>query len=129
MRRNFFDQEANAESEQEGPLTGRDYANWSDRLSNVEEMLDKPGLRNQLSRARDQARAIRSDFKRHGKVPQWDLVRSELLKPLVEVRGRVAEELAKKESNEALVPIDRDPVPPKFSEKVRRYYEQLGKSE
>ena len=49
--------------------------------------------------------------------------------PLVEVRDRVAEELARRESNDALVPIDRDPVPPQFSELVRRYYEQLGKSE
>ena len=28
-----------------------------------------------------------------------------------------------------VVPLDRDPVPTKFSELVRRYYEQLGKSE
>ena len=24
------------------------------------------------------------------------------------------------------VPLDRDPVPPKYSEKTRRYYERLG---
>jgi hypothetical protein len=27
------------------------------------------------------------------------------------------------------VPIDRDPVPHKFSDLVRRYYERLGSSE
>jgi hypothetical protein len=27
------------------------------------------------------------------------------------------------------VPIDRDPVPTRYSELVRRYYEELGKSE
>ena len=27
---------------------------------------------------------------------------------------------------DALVPIDRDPVPPQFAEGVRRYYERLG---
>ena len=129
MRRNFFDRQPDLGPEQEGPLTGRDYSNWSDRLSNVEEMLDQPELRNELARVRDRARSLRTDFKRHSKAPQWDMVRTEMLKPLVEVRSRVMEELAKRESKEALVPIDRDPVPPKFSEKVRKYYEQLGKSE
>ena len=129
MRRSFFDRPADSGPEQEGPITGRDFRNWSDRLSNVEEMLDQPALRNELARVRDRAREMRTDFTRHSKTPQWDLVRSDLLKPLVEVRSRVMEELAKRESNEALVPIDRGPVPPKFSEKVRKYYEQLGKSE
>ena len=27
---------------------------------------------------------------------------------------------------EALVPIDREPVPPQYAEEVRRYYERLG---
>jgi hypothetical protein len=92
-------------------------------------MLDQPELRNELARVRDRARTMRSDFTRHSKPPQWDLVRTDILKPLVEVRSRIAEELARRESNEALVPIDRDPVPPKYAERVRKYYEQLGKSE
>ena len=126
MQRNFFDREPGATAEAEGPLTGRDFSNWSDRLSNVEEMLDQPDLRNQLARVRDRARAVRGDFKRQSKRPEWNVVRTEILKPMVEVRSRVMEELAKRESNEALVPIDRDPVPPKYSEQVRRYYERLG---
>ena len=28
---------------------------------------------------------------------------------------------------EALVPLDRDPVPNRYSELVRKYYEELGK--
>ena len=49
--------------------------------------------------------------------------------PLVQLRMRISEELARRESKEALVPIDRDPVPTRYSELVRRYYEELGKSE
>ena len=49
------------------------------------------------------------------------------MKPLTEVRDRIAEELARRESRQALVPIDRDPVPNRYSDLVRRYYEQLGK--
>jgi hypothetical protein len=54
-------------------------------------------------------------------------VRLQVLKPLVEVRDQLAEELARREPHENLVPIDRDPVPGRYSELVRRYYEELGK--
>ena len=49
-----------------------------------------------------------------------------ILKPLDEVRRTLAEELAKSESDRALVPIDRDPVPSRFSDLVEKYYERLG---
>jgi hypothetical protein len=112
-----------------GPLTGPEFQNWSDRLGNVEEMIDVNELRTELARVRERARAMRADLKRHGKEPQWPLVRSQIATPLAEVRNRVAEELARRESKDALVPIDRDPVPNKFTELVRRYYEKLGKNE
>jgi hypothetical protein len=112
-----------------GPITGAEYTQWSDRLRDVEEMLDVPELRAEAARIRDRARNARQDLKRHSKEPQWDLVKMEIAGPLVELRTRISEELARRESKEALVPIDRDPVPTRYSELVRRYYEELGKSE
>jgi hypothetical protein len=44
----------------------------------------------------------------------------------VELRNRVAEELLRRTSKEANLPLDRDPVPPQFREKTRKYYERLG---
>jgi hypothetical protein len=132
-RRNFFDGGARTGGYEGGgayrPLTGDEFVDWSDRLRDVEEMVDLPEVRNEVARIRDRARVMRMDFKREGKKPDWAVVRLQIAGPLVEVRDRVAEELARRESNDALVPIDRDPVPPQFSELVRRYYEQLGKSE
>ena len=98
-------------------------------MRDVEEMLDVPELRAEAARIRDRARNARQDLKRHSKEPQWDLVKMEIAGPLVELRTRISEELARRESKEALVPIDRDPVPTRYSELVRRYYEELGKSE
>jgi hypothetical protein len=49
------------------------------------------------------------------------------MKPLLEVRDRITDELARRQSSDALVPIDRDPVPTRYSDLVRRYYEELGK--
>jgi len=46
--------------------------------------------------------------------------------PLVEVRDRIADELSRHESNDSLAPIDRDPVPNKYSDLVKKYYEKLG---
>jgi len=112
-----------------GPLTGRDYVQWSDRLRDVEEMLSEPELRNDVARIRDRARAIRAEFTRHGKEPQWNLVEQFITNPLTELRNRIGEELAKLKSDEAMVPIDRDPVPGRYAELVRKYYENLGGDE
>ena len=109
-----------------GPLTGRDFQDWSDQLRDVEEMVELPKFREEVARIRDRARSMRIEFKRHSKTPQWSLVKSQILEPLVELQNRLAEEIAKRDSDDAIVPIDRDPVPDKFAEQVRKYYERLG---
>lgn len=111
---------------QEGPLTGERFRDWSDRLRDVEEMVGDPQLRADAARIRERARAVRAEAKRHSAPPNWDLVRDQLLNPLNELENRVAEEVLKRTSKKALVPLDRDPVPPEYSEKTRKYYERLG---
>jgi len=111
----------------EGPLTGRDFNNWSDRLRDLEEVLQNPGLRGDVAQVRDRARAFRADVKRHASEPQWDLVEAEVIKPLRILQNRVAEDLARHRRSDAVVPLDRDPVPQKYSDLVSRYYETLGK--
>jgi hypothetical protein len=112
-----------------GPLTGEAYRPWSDGLREVEEMLFDQDLRNEAATVRDRARAMRAEFTRHGTEPQWDLVQQQITQPLAELRKRLSEKLARLRSNEALVPIDRDPVPGRFAEPVRRYFENLGGQE
>jgi hypothetical protein len=109
------------------PLTGEDFARWNERLRDVEELVDTPEMRNAVATARERARLLRRDFRQDLKKPDWTVVELQVLKPLVEVRSRLAEELARRESKESLAPIDRDPVPNRFAESVRRYYEELGK--
>ncbi len=108
------------------PLTGEDFREWSDRLRDVEEMVDDPELRAQAARIREQARSIRAELKRHSAPPNWDLVRKNVALPLVELEQRIASELLKRAGKQALVPLDRDPVPPQYSEKTRKYYQRLG---
>ncbi|MBC7366125.1 MAG: hypothetical protein H7343_04820 [Undibacterium sp.] len=111
-----------------GPITGDDFGAWADGLRDVEELVDQPALRDAVANARERARLLRQEFKRDQKKPDWAVVQLQVLKPLVEVRARLAEELARRDSKDALVPIDRDPVPNRYSESVRRYYEELGKA-
>ncbi len=93
-------------------------------------MVGDPDLRAEAARIRDRARGIRRDFRRRNfKGPEWDLVREFVAEPLNELRDRIAEELLRRRSDEDLVPIDRDPVPAKYAEQVRRYFEQLGRGE
>jgi len=110
-----------------GPLTGQDFVNWSDRLRDVEEMIEIPELRNNVAVARERARRLRQEFKKDLKKPDWAVVRMQIMKPLLEVRDKIADELARRQSDDNLVPIDRDPVPAQYSDLVRRYYEELGK--
>ncbi|MBI3880362.1 MAG: hypothetical protein HY301_09910 [Verrucomicrobia bacterium] len=113
----------------EGPIQGEGFVQWADRLRNVEEMLDDPALRGEVARVREAARVMRMEYKRNVGETKWDLVNTKISKPLVELRDRLGEELARRDSKEALVPIDRDPVPQKFTDLVRKYYEELGKSQ
>ena len=88
--------------------------------------MNDPQLRGEAARIRERARAIRTEAQRHSAVPQWDLVRDQLLTPLTELEKKVGEEVLRRSSKKALVPLDRDPVPPEYTEKTNRYYEQLG---
>ncbi|MFO1513232.1 MAG: hypothetical protein U1F83_10025 [Verrucomicrobiota bacterium] len=92
-----------------GPITGAEYTQWAERLRDVEEMMDVPELRAEAARIRDRARNVRQDLKRHSREPQWDLVKMEISAPLVELQVRVAEELARRESKEALMPLTATP--------------------
>jgi hypothetical protein len=89
-------------------------------------LLTERELRDEAAMIRDRARSVRAEFVRHGKEPQWDLVRQQIINPLTELRKNLSDKLAQLQSNEALVPIDRDPVPGRFAELVRKYYENLG---
>jgi hypothetical protein len=120
----FLDQDSVT---QPSPLTGEDYAKWADQLRDVEEMIENPGLRNDVATARERARRIRQDFKKDRQKPDWAVVRLQVMQPLAEVRKKLLEELARRENLEPMAPIDRDPVPTQYSDLVRRYYESLGK--
>jgi hypothetical protein len=109
-----------------GPIAGGGFRQWSDRMRDVEELIEDPELRSGVARVRDRVRGEREEIKRHSREPDWNNLKSLVVDPLVELRDRIAEELKRRESPDALVPIDRDPVPPQFAEGVRRYYERLG---
>lgn len=109
-----------------GVINGPNWREWSDALRNLEEFVPGTKLRTDAARLREQAQALRAESKRHSKPPNWDLVRETVYEPLLELRQQLDEELLRKESPEAAVPLDRDPVPDRFGEAVRKYYEQLG---
>lgn len=120
----FFDQ--GAEVANDRPFTGEGYDRWTDRLRNVEELLNQPELRNEAAKVLDNAHAMRIDHERNDAAPQVDHLQMRILNPLVELRDRVAEELAKRDTKNPMVPVDRDPVPPAFRELVKGYYQELG---
>lgn len=92
----------------------------------MEELLSQPELRNEAAKVLDNARSFRADHQRNNLAPQADHLEMRITQPLVELRDRVAEELAKRDSGNPMVPVDRDPVPPAFRDLVKRYYKELG---
>ncbi|HOB32075.1 MAG TPA: hypothetical protein PKH32_04255, partial [Verrucomicrobiota bacterium] len=112
-----------------GPITGDNYVNWSDRLRDVERVLDSDDLRNQLATVRERVGVLRREFRDRGIPPDPSQLQEQVLKPMTEVRYWLRQELARQESADSLVPLDRDPVPEAFSELVRRYYERLGSAQ
>ncbi len=120
----FFDEPGEAVNQ--GPLTGEGFRDWADRLGMVEELLSNPELANEAARISDNARAMRIDHHRNNLPPQADELGARITQPLVELRDRVLEELARKGAENPTVPIDRDPVPPSYRDLVRRYYTELG---
>jgi hypothetical protein len=116
-----------ADNSASDPLTGDGFIEWSDRLRDVEEMVDSPELRSEAARIRDRAREVRLEFRRNSKEPQWNLVEKMIATPLRELKRNVSEELLRRSADKsAPVPIDRDPVPVEFTDAVQKYYESLG---
>jgi hypothetical protein len=112
-----------------GPITGNDYAAWSQQLREVESVLDSPDLRNQLVTVRDRLGAFRAEYRNSRRAPSPETIREQLVLPLSQVQVWVQEELARQENSGSLVPLDRDPVPENYSELVRKYYEKLGSAQ
>jgi hypothetical protein len=111
-----------------GPLTGETFRAWAERLRDVQELLGDPGLRTDAARVLDKARALRNEARRHAEPPQWSVLENEVVRPLDELRDRVNEELRRvAPDKDKLAPIDRDPVPSRYSELVRRYYKSLAR--
>ena len=109
-----------------GPLTG-DFRQWSDQMRDVEEMVGDPELRGQAAAIRERVRQMRIEMKRHGEDPKWGLVEEMVADPLRELTMEVKAELLRRTAKKnALVPIDRDPVPAEFTDAVQKYYENLG---
>jgi hypothetical protein len=109
-----------------GPITGDNYVDWADRLRVVEQLVDDPNLRQQLTNVRANADDLRRAYTQRGTSPQWGDVQSSVLAPLTAVRAELARQLARRTQPDALQPADRDPVPEKYADAVRSYYEALG---
>lgn len=95
-------------------------------MREVEQVVDAPDLRNRLAEARERVAASRADYRRRGQKPDAEALRTQVLAPMAEVQARLQEDLARLANVKSLVPLDHDPVPEKYSEMVRQYYEKLG---
>ncbi|MDB6020478.1 MAG: hypothetical protein JWQ04_335 [Pedosphaera sp.] len=110
----------------DGPITGSNYVDWSERMRDVEQAVDSQDVRNQLATVRERVGAYRRAFRENGQPPSKEDLQNKVLTPLTMARDWVGQELSRAQNDRSLVPLDRDPVQEKYSELVRKYYEKLG---
>lgn len=109
------------------PLTGDAFRQFNDALRDVGQLLENRDDAALAEDIRQSARQMRSEYRRHSKPPERDLVNKLIVAPLDELIDRVGLELQRKRAgSSALVPLDNDPVPPGYDRAVRVYYENLG---
>ena len=101
-------------------------ANWLSTLDRVEALLERPQLRAAVARAQHAGERLQADMKRAATKPSKKEIADRLLSPLVQIRESISSELARIEGKQSDTPVDRDPVPSRFEEPVRKYYEALG---
>ncbi len=104
------------------------FAEWVDRLRQVEEVLPEERLREDASRVLDRVRELRRASRRHAHGPQWELVMTDVLEPLERLEEDIDRALLLQDDRDPLAPVDRDPVPPQYAELVRRYYQALAEA-
>ncbi len=85
-----------------------------------------PEARAALENARRAARDLRAESRRHARPPGPALVVQQVIQPLIEAQARIQQALNQLDHKDPLAPVERDPVPEKYSDAVRRYYEALG---
>ncbi len=109
-----------------GPITGANFADWANRLRIVQNLLDDPQQRQQVANALSQAEDLRRNYLRHSMLPQWNVEMSNVVTPLTQVTTALHQQLLRAEQPDSLQPVDQDPVPEKFANSVKSYYEALG---
>jgi hypothetical protein len=89
-------------------------------------MVNDPRLRDQAANIRRNVTDLRQQYQRDAKPPAWNIVQETVNRPLTELRTAVSQEILRRESAQAMIPLDKDAVPPAYQDQVRAYYEQLG---
>jgi hypothetical protein len=117
---------SNGTGSRNSAIVNEQFRGWSDRLHDLEAVIDDPRARSEVAKARKASTELRKDFKRHSKDPAG-AIQSEVLAPLAEARHALDERLRELNKENPLAAIGSDPVPDRYSEIVRRYFEELGK--
>ena len=107
-------------------MTQSGYETWRDRLADLEAVVVDPNAQSAVARARRAGTEMRKDIKRHSKEPDSERIQLELLNPLAEAATELDARLRELDREDPLAPVGRDPVPDRYTEIVRRYFEELG---
>ena len=98
-------------------------------LRNIEDMLQTPEMRQQAAVIRERMRQIMQNKKRFSKKPHAEEINDKLYTPILQLKDKVKEELARLNDTKNKIRVDRDPVRAKYQKQVRTYFERLGRGD
>ena len=120
--------ERNGEGQGQGSaISGQGYEQWRDRMADLEAILTDPDAQSAVARARKASLEMRKDYKRHARLPDQAKIDQAILHPLNEAAKALDARLNDLDQKDPLAPVGRDPVPERYTEIVRQYFEELGK--
>ena len=96
-------------------------------MQNIEAIVEDPEAQTAVARARKASRELRKDLKRGSREPTQEVIEREILDPLLEAIEKLDTRIYELSREDELAPVGRDPVPDRYEEIVRRYFEELGK--
>ena len=96
-------------------------------MADLEAILTDPDAQSAVARARKASLEMRKDYKRHARLPDQAKIDQAILHPLNEAAKALDARLNDLDQKDPLAPVGRDPVPERYTEIVRQYFEELGK--
>lgn len=103
---------------------------WVESLRDAEALLPKDSdERRRLERARERIQSMRAEFKRQSLAPKYELLLSDVIRPIAETAGELKNEILKALKEKEFALTNDGEAPAQYTRRVSEYFEALSAGE